>query len=107
VLGEANVGLAIANKTLNKGKDDFAPLPEAARHAVRAHTEGLDSVTFAVAMPEAEVKKWYSEEMKKRGYVEGEGGFLKGTELITLRSRFVNGETQVLLMRRTVKPGDL
>jgi hypothetical protein len=107
VLGEANIGLAAVNKQLYKGRNEFAPVPELARHRLTSRAEGMQSLTFLVAMPEVQLRAWYSAEMKKRGYEERDSVFKKGREHISLRTRMDGVDTAALLIRREITPDDL
>jgi hypothetical protein len=106
VLGEANIGLAAVNRQLDQGRAELAPVPELARHRLASRAEGLESLTFLVAMPEAQLKAWYSTEMHKRGYEEQGSVFRKGREHISLRTRANGADTAVLLIKREVSPGE-
>ena len=101
VLAEANLGLAAAMRQRAGALPDFAPVPPQAKNLLRGTANELQSLSFSVPMSEDAVKKWYAEEMKRRGYVEKEGGFERGTEEIRMSVRRNEGELVVLLLRHT------
>jgi hypothetical protein len=99
ILGEANIGLGAAMKQMHQAPD-FAPVPPPAKNLMRSRAETLQTLTFTVSgMAEADVKKFYSVEMKKLGYSEKDGTFEKGNEQIRLAVRKDNAEVVVMLVR--------
>jgi hypothetical protein len=107
VLGEANIGLAAAMKQANKSRSMWAPLPPSAKSVMQSSTEGLQSISFAVAVGEKELKQWYAVELPKLGYkARSDGLYKKGDEVIQLTTRRQDGELFGMLVKRAALPNE-
>ena len=103
VLGEANIGLGAAMKKMHQ-VPDFAPLPPNAQNLMRSRAETLETLSFTATMTDVDVKKFYSDEMKKRGYTEKDGTFDKPGEQIRLAVRKDKGDVVVMLLKHQTGP---
>ncbi len=102
VLGEANIGMGsyaqLTRKARNEQVKDFAPLMPDAIAPMRTDTEQLHTMTFSVSADEATIRKFYREELTKRGYREvAPGTYVKADEQITMTLRLRDGRHDVLL----------
>ncbi len=102
ILGEANVGAGASRLALGT---DFAPRFPGGSEPTRTHGEGLDTLSYEVRAPEAEVVKFYDETLGAAGYQQPQPNvFQREREEIRLRTRRTQGITSVLLSRRPPPP---
>jgi hypothetical protein len=73
ILGEANIGLGLANEKAHAAKEDFAPLPPNATSVQRSRTENYESIVFSTPASPAATRKFYNEELPRQGYTKKEG----------------------------------
>ncbi len=99
ILAEANIALGAEQQARLKASGDFAPLHPSARNVLRGSAAELRTLSYATLVSEADVRKWYGDEMKKRGYEVGESTFTRGNEKIRMTLRKKDGELTVLLMQ--------
>jgi hypothetical protein len=105
MLGEANLGLAsrtaLARKEQNQQLTYFAPLMPNATAPFRSDVERMHTVSYSVTATEAEVKKFYQEQLKQRGYTEPEANlFRKNDEEIEVTTKRGKSGVDVLLIQR-------
>jgi hypothetical protein len=107
VLGEANIGESTRVGLLRKNANapeatDFAPLMPTALTPTRVNIEGMRTLGFSVvASSEADVRKFYQEQLKKRGYLEAPGDlFQRKQEEIQLSMQRDKERLNVLLTLR-------
>lgn len=109
VLGEANLGIAsyigLQRKAKKEEMRDFAPLMPDAIAPFRTDAEQMHTVAYSVSATEEEVRKFYQEQLRQRGFTEAEPNlFRNGGDEISLRMRRDKSRLDVLLTLRAAEP---